>query len=96
MLSSLPVESMVDKDDFMADVLAVVANHKEVGRLMVVPDAGTQYDLVRHVLRSVDENKRVTVFAMQPMQGGNFRQEILGYSLMNALGIRSDEISNCK
>ena len=30
--------------------------------------------------------------AMQPMMGGNFRQEILGYSLMKALGIESNEI----
>jgi len=29
---------------------------------------------------------------MQPMEGGNFRQEILGYSLMQALGIRAEEI----
>jgi hypothetical protein len=33
------------------------------------------------------------MFAMQPIEGGNFRQEILGYSLMNALGIRADEIN---
>jgi len=26
------------------------------------------------------------------MQGGAFRQEILGYSLMAALGIRSEEL----
>jgi hypothetical protein len=32
------------------------------------------------------------MFSMQPMQGGNFRQEILGYSLMNAMGIKADEI----
>ena len=35
----------------------------------------------------------MTVFAMQPMAGGNFRQEILGYSLMAALGISGDEIN---
>jgi hypothetical protein len=29
---------------------------------------------------------------MQPMVGGTFQQEILGYSLMAALGIRADEI----
>ena len=29
---------------------------------------------------------------MQPMEGGNFRQEILGYTLMNALGIKAEEI----
>ena len=33
-----------------------------------------------------------TVCAFQPMPGGNFRQEILGYSLMNALGIKADEL----
>jgi hypothetical protein len=31
---------------------------------------------------------------MQPMPGGNFRQEILGYSLMAALRIKSEEINN--
>ena len=29
---------------------------------------------------------------MQPLEGGNFKQEILGYSLMNALGIKGDEL----
>ena len=30
---------------------------------------------------------------MQPMDSGNFRQEILGYSLMAALGIKSEELN---
>ena len=48
---------------------------------------------MRHALRDVDdEDKRVTLFAMQPLEGGNFRQEILGYSLMNALGIKGSEL----
>ena len=42
-----------------------------------------------------DDEKRITVFAMQPMPCGNFRQEILGYSLMNALGIKGEEVSRC-
>ena len=52
----------------------------------------TYYNNVVHALRNVDDSKRMTVFSMQPMPGGNFRQEILGYSLMNALGISADEI----
>jgi hypothetical protein len=63
--------------------------------MMVIPNAedNTIYNKVRETLRRVsDEEKRITVFAMQPMTGGNFRQEILGYSLMAALGIRGDEI----
>jgi hypothetical protein len=50
--------------------------------------------VLRHVDDSTSEMKRITVFAMQPMPGGNFRQEILGYSLMAALGISADEINS--
>ena len=92
LISSLPVESLVSKEDFIDDVLTAVCRQKEVKRVMVVPDAERMYDRVRQALRFVDDDKRVTVFAMQPMPGGNFRQEILGYSLMSALGIRAEEL----
>jgi hypothetical protein len=49
---------------------------------------------VRQTLDKIDDDdhKRITVFVMQPMPGGAFRQEILGYSLMSALGIHSEEL----
>ncbi len=91
--SALPVEDDVTTAaDLFIESLEVISNSKEVKRIMVIPDAEKIYDRVRETLRRVDEEKRVTVFAMQPMTGGNFRQEILGYSLMQALGIRADEI----
>ena len=92
-ISSLPVEDMVSGTDFFLDVLSMVCAQKDVKRIMVIPNAERDYDSVRNELRKVDdENTRITVFAMQPMQGGNFRQEILGYSLLNALGVKADEI----
>lgn len=91
--SALPVEdSMTTASDFFIESLRVICNSKNVKRIMVIPNTDNIYDRVRETLRRVDEEKRVTVFAMQPMTGGNFRQEILGYSLMQALGIRADEI----
>ena len=89
-------ESLVNKDDFLVDVARTVCNAKEVKRVMIVPNAedGDCYDQLRDMLRKVDDdNKRITLFAMQPLPGGNFRQEILGYSLMNALGIAASEIN---
>ncbi len=91
-ISAVSAEDMAGKDDFFTEVVEIVCNHKDVKRIMIVPDAERMYDDVRHALRHADDEKRITVFAMQPMQGGNFRQEILGYSLMSALGIRADEI----
>lgn len=93
-IDALPVEAMVSKDDMLIDILQTACAQQEVRRVMLIPDAEKAgvYDDVRQALRYVDDSKRITVFAMQPMEGGNFRQEILGYSLMNALGIRGEEI----
>lgn len=93
-VSSFPVEDITTATDFFLDTVAMVCAQKEVKRVMIIPDAENRalYADLRHTLQRVDEEKRITVFAMQPMEGGNFRQEILGYSLMNALGIRAEEL----
>ena len=93
---SLPVEEMTDNEHLFCDALMHICSHKQVKRVMVVPNAEPYYDGVRRALKDVDDDKRITVFAMQPMTGGNFRQEILGYSLMAALGIHSEELEGCE
>ncbi len=96
MISCVPVEEMVTMDDLFIDSMQIISNAAEVKRLIVVPDAEHIYDKVRQGLRHADDEKRITVLAMQPMEGGNFRQEILGYSLMAALGIKSAELEGAK
>lgn len=92
-ISTYPVEELVDKADFIAEAAQIACSQKEVKRVMVIPDDDEAYAKVRHALRRIDdEGKRITLFAMQPMEGGNYRQEILGYSLMSALGISGEEI----
>lgn len=95
LVNSVAVGDVVGKDDYILDTIRLVLGHEEVKRLMIIPNAeqGTLYDEVQSVLRSSDTEQRITVFAMQPMPGGNFRQEILGYSVMNALGIKADELN---
>lgn len=94
MISSLPIEEIVDETDFLMEIVQAACEQPNVKRVMIVPNFEKDglYDRMRHVLQQVDDDKRITVFAMQPLSGGNFRQEILGYSLMNALGIKSEEI----
>lgn len=96
LINSIAVGDVVGKDDYILDTINMVLGHNEVKRLMIIPNAeqGDIYDEVVSALHDADDDKRITVFAMQPMPGGNFRQEILGYSLMNALGIKADEIQN--
>ena len=92
-INSYPVEELVTAEDFFLDILRVIGAQKEVKRIMVIPDAEHIYNKVKDVLQRIDdEEKHITVFTMQPMAGGPFRQEILGYSLMNALGIKGSEL----
>ena len=91
-----PVEELTTKGDFFAEVLQTVCEQQEVEWLMVIPDAEDAYiyNKVKATLRQDDHaDRHVTVFTMQPTAGGNFRQEILGYSLMAALGIRGEELT---
>lgn len=93
LISAISTECLATKEDLLLDTLQICCDQKEVKRVMVIPDDST-YNKMRERLRKVDdEEKRITVFSMVPQQGGNFRQEILGYSLMAALGIKGEEIT---
>ena len=93
-ITAVQTEEMVSKADLLLDTLHLICQQKEVKRLMVIaPDE--MMDGVRQILRRLDsDNRRTTVFTMQPTQGGSFRQELLGYSLMAALGIFAKEIDD--
>ena len=81
-------------DVTMLDVLRNLLGHSEVKRIMLIPDEtnGELIETLRNTLRDANDEQRITLLAMQPLVGGNYRQEILGYSLMRALGIDSNEI----
>ncbi|WP_455074241.1 DUF6621 family protein [Prevotella fusca] len=88
-------DETAEKDTVLLDLLKTVLNHGEVKRIMIVPNAEDNHliSTLRTTLRDVDDElKHITVFAMQPLEGGNFKQQILGYSLLNAMGISSSEI----
>ena len=97
-MAALNVEDMVHHDDFLLDIIGTVCQQRDVRRIMIIPNAeeGTLYNDICETLRRLDaqiDDKRITLFTMEPLRGGNFRQELLGYSLMNALGIRGDEFA---
>lgn len=94
LLSAFPIEKVVSKTYFMVDILQNICKQSNVKRVMIIPDSeeADTLDEIRHILKYADNDKQITMFAMQPMIGGNFKQEILGYSLLNALGIKSEEI----
>lgn len=88
-------EGFTTTDALLQDTLQIALQAENVKRIMVVPSE-QGLDGVRRMLRQAtdgDTPKRITVFTMQPTTGGHFSQEILGYSLMAALGVKSSELN---
>lgn len=96
-ISAFPTEPLVTQQEFLLDILSMACVQECVKRIMLIADTSQMLDKVKGMLKTVDdEKKRITLFDMQPLTPGPYRQEILGYSLMNAMGIRSEEFSKAQ
>ena len=89
-----PVETNITtKEFFFLDTLTVILDDQNVENVMIISDIENYGAKVREQLdKSKDNGKNTTLFAMTPQEGNGFKQEILGYSLMSALGINSNEL----
>ena len=96
LINAYPVEDIVSGEQQFCDMLQLMCSQKDVKRVIIIPDSEQEliYNKVRATLKQADDDKRITLLAMQPMANWNFRQEILGYSLLAALGISSEELNS--
>lgn len=96
-INAYATSKLVDKDEYLLQTLLTLTEHEEVRRVMIIcnTEEGDILDRIREVLgRSHNDSQRVTVFAMDNISGGNYRTENLGFSLTDALGVRSEEFNN--
>lgn len=90
-LFAFPVEEVVGRDEFFLQSLTMLADAKEIKRLMVIGDMRAYGNQIKQICSQTD-GKEITLFAMDPQTGRGFSQQILGYSLMSALGISANEL----
>lgn len=90
-LASFPVEEVVSKADFFEQSLEAILTSEQVKRVMVVADLD-EYGAQVKMQAQKAEAKEVTIFSMSPTEERGFKQENLGYSLISALGIKSEEL----
>lgn len=88
-------EGIASKSDVIADLVQNICQEPNVKRIMLVADDEDPALLsrIRQTLQQTNPDKHITLFTMQPTPGGNFRQEMLGFSMLSALGISSEEIN---
>lgn len=92
-ISCIPVEQLTTMEELFCESLQHISRQAEVKRLMAVCDE-QYYDRIKATLNNLAPREHTTtVFTMQPVPGGRFQQEVLGFSLMAALGIRGEEVA---
>lgn len=92
-LNTFNPSDMADKEAFFLESVKLVADAKEVKHLVIIPSEAEYGDKLPEIFEKVDGKESICVFGMNPLEPSDkFRWEMMGYAVLQALGIRPDEI----
>ena len=92
-LNTFEPSDMADREAFFLEAVKLVADAKEVKHLVIVPSETEYGDKIPEILEKVDGKESIHVLGMNPLAPSKaFSWEMMGYAVLQALGIRSDEI----
>ena len=92
-LNTFEPSDMADREAFFLESVKLVADAKEVKHLVVVPSEMEYGDKLPEIFEKVDGKESIHILGMNPpAPSETFHWEMLGYAVLQALGIRSDEI----
>ena len=92
-LNTYHSSGMTRQPEYLLDALRLVADAQEVKRLIVVADDAFISNKVLPLLNEVEGKESITLFSMNPSSADkDVKWEMLGFSILRALGIRSEEL----
>ena len=92
-LNTFEPSDMADRETFFLEAVKLVADAKEVKHLVVIPSETEYGDKLPEIFDKVDGKDSIHVLGMNPpAPSDKFRWEMMGYAVLQALGVRSDEI----
>ena len=92
-LNTFEPSDMADKEAFFLESVRLIADAKEVKHLVVVPSESEYGDKLPEIFEKVDGKESIHVLGMNPpAPSDKYQWEMLGYAVLQALGIRSNEI----
>lgn len=92
-LNAFATSDMADRETLFLESVKVIADAKEVKHLVIVPHEQEYAERLPEILKQVDGKESVHVLGMNPPASVDaFHWEMLGYAVLQALGIRADEI----
>ena len=92
-LNSFEPSDMADREAFFLESVKLIADAKEVKHLVVIPSETEYGDKLPEIFEKVDGKESIHVMGMNPLESSKaFSWEMMGYAVLQALGIRADEI----
>ena len=92
-LNAFEPSDMADREAFFLESVKLIADAKEVKHLVVIPSETEYGDKLPEIFEKVDGKESIHVLGMNPpAPSKSFQWEMLGYAVLQAWGIRSDEI----
>lgn len=90
--ASLSPEEMTTRDDLYFDLLHIIGESDDVKRIIAIPFEHNNKETIHAALEGIKE-KEVTLFSMnKPERTTSYSWQLLAYPVMQALGIRGDEM----
>lgn len=92
-LNTFEPSGMADKASFFVESVKLIADAKEVKQLIIIPSEDECDDRLFEIFKKVDGKESIHLFGMNPpSQEGKFSWETMGFSILQSLGVRADEI----
>ena len=85
-------EDMVSREELYLESLKVLIDAKEVKRIIVLSFNEEYGEKVHSILKEVKEKELIQFRMNEPERNTDYRWEMLAYPVMQALGIRGDEL----
>lgn len=92
-LEAYPVANDVTTtEEQYVETLRILLDSEKVKRITLVANTEEYADAVTKLLRKENKGKNVTLMTMVPLTGEGFTQQVLGFSIMAAMGIGGNEV----
>lgn len=91
-ISCVREESISEGDPLMVQSVAFILQQHGVKTLTIIADLARYGEELTNALKGDNHHTEVMVLSMHPREDAAFRQVMLGYSMLHALGIRAEEV----
>ena len=84
---------MATNEDLFIESLQLVGECKDTKRIVAIPDESSYASAIASYIKEMKGKEGVTVFGMNPPSGeAVYEFQMLGFAILQALGIRPDEL----